>query len=97
MSKDNAKEDMENIKKDIKSLINNLSKLKGDSSEILSESFKELTEVMSNIKGDGNLSDYIPSKGKLLYKGVNYMYGDTIKKTATIVGIAAFMLYLINR
>lgn len=94
MDKDKAKEDIENIKSDIKSLVNNLSKLKGDSGAILSDSFDQLLKSIADIKGGGSNKLQTSS---FAMKAITWIYGDAIKKAAISIGIAALATYLMKK
>lgn len=90
----NSKDTIEDIKNDIKNLLNNITKLKGSSGDIWSESLDEFKNLLAGAKDEAK--SRVPA-GKILYKGVDFMYGDTIKKALAVVGVAAITLYLFNR
>ena len=90
----NTEDTIEDIKNDIKSLVSNISKLKGNSSDVWSASLDELKNLFANAKDDAK--SHVPV-GKMLCKGTYFMYGDTIKKALAVVGVAAITMYLFNK
>ena len=93
MSNKNFEKDIENIKNDISSLMTHLSELKGDSTEVLSNSVDQLRQAISSYKDKGRSK--IRSSSFLL-KAITCIYGDTFKKTAISMGVAALIIYFLR-
>jgi len=77
----NAKEDIEGIKKDIESLVHRLGNIKDNAGDIMSEQLNNLSSAITDIKdktvsaGRGNLSELYISTRKHPLRNLAYVFG----------------------
>lgn len=78
---DNAKEDIEGIKKDIESLVNRLGNIKDNAGGIMSEQLDNLSSTIADLKdkavssGKGNLADLYTSTRRHPLRNLAYAFG----------------------